>query len=91
MQKAGRRHAGQAGGKDHRVLLCFSCNQEIKRRLLPGSKAMVNLDSVLESRDISLPTKVTLVKVMVFPVVVFGCESWTIKKAEHGRTDAFEL
>ena len=54
-------------------------------------KAMVNLDSVLESRDISLPTKVTLVKVMVFPVVVFGCESWTIKKAEHGRTDAFEL
>ena len=68
-----------------------NCSHEIKRRLLPGSKAMVNLDSVLESRDISLPTKVTLVKVMVFPVVVFGCESWTIKKAEHGRTDAFEL
>ena len=76
---------------DSKITVDGNCSHEIKRRLLPGSKAMVNLDSVLESRDISLPTKVTLVKVMVFPVVVFGCESWTIKKAEHGRTDAFEL
>ena len=60
-----------------------NCSHEIKKLLLPGSKAMVNLDRVLESRDISLPTKVTLVKVMVFPVVVYGCESWSIKKAEH--------
>ena len=67
------------------------CSHEIKKLLLPGSKAMVNLDRVLESRDISLPTKVTLVKVTVFPVVVYGCESWSINKAEQWRTDAFEL
>ena len=59
------------------------CSHEIKRRLLLGKKAMTNLDSILKSRDISLPTKVCLVKDMVFPVVVYGCESWTIKKAEH--------
>ena len=64
---------------------------EIKRRLLLGRKAMTNLDSILKSRDVALPTKVRLVKAMVFPVVMHGCESWTIKKAEHQRTDAFEL
>ena len=64
---------------------------DIKRCLLLGRKAMSNLDSILKSRDITLPTKVHLVKAMVFPVVMCGCESWTIKKAEHGRTDAFEL
>ena len=64
---------------------------EIKRRLLLGRKVMTNLDSVLNSRDITLPTKVHLVKPMVFPVVMYGCESWTVKKAEHQRIDAFEL
>ena len=59
------------------------CSHEIKRCLLPGRKAMTNLDSILRSRDITLPTKVRLVKAMVFPVVMYGCESWTIKKAEH--------
>ena len=68
-----------------------SCSHEMKRRLLLGGKAMTNLDSVLKSRDITLPTKVRLVKVMVFPVVMYGCESWTIKKTEHLRIDAFEL
>ena len=67
------------------------CSQEIKSRLLLGRKAMTNLDSILESRDITLLTKVCLVKAMVFPVVVFGCESWTIKEAERQRIDAFEL
>ena len=67
------------------------CSLEIKRRLLLGRKAMTNLDSILKSRDISLPTKVCIVKAMVFPVVMYGCESWTLKKAEHQRTDAFEL
>ena len=67
------------------------CSHEIKRRLLFGRKVMTNLDSILKSRDITLPTKVHLVKVMVFPVVISGCESWTIKKAECGRIDAFEL
>ena len=67
------------------------CSHEIKRRLLLGRKAMTNLDSILKSRDITLPTKVHLVKVMVLPVVMYGCESWTIKKAEHLRIDAFEL
>ena len=67
------------------------CSHEIKRRLLLGRKALTNLDSVLKSRDIPLPTKVRLVKAMVFPVVMYGCESWTIKKAECWRTDAFEL
>ena len=67
------------------------CSHEIKRRLLLGRKVMTNLDSILKSRDITLPTKVCLVKAMVFPVVMYGCESWTIKKAEHQRIDAFEL
>ena len=67
------------------------CSHEIKRHLILGRKAMANLDSILQSRDITLPTKVHLVKAMVFPVVVYGCERWTIKKAEHQRTDAFEL
>ena len=67
------------------------CSHEIKRRLLLGRKVMTNLDSILKSRDITLPTKVHLVKAMVFPVVMHVCESWTIKKAEHQRIDAFEL
>ena len=67
------------------------CSYEIKRHLLLGRKAMVNLDSILKSRDITLPTKVRLVKAMIFPVVMYGCESWTIKKAECGRIDVFEL
>ena len=67
------------------------CSHEIKRRLLLGRKAKTNLDNVLKSRDITLPTKVHLVKAMVFPLVVYGCESQTIKKAEHRRIDAFEL
>ena len=67
------------------------CSHEIKRHLLLRRKAMTNLDSILKSRDVTLPTKVRLVKSMVFPVVMYGCESWTIKKAEHRRTDAFEL
>ena len=67
------------------------CNHEIKRHLLFGRKSMTNLDSILKSRDITLSTKVRLVKVMVFPVVMYGCESWTIKKAEHQRIDVFEL
>ena len=66
-------------------------SHEIKICLLLGRKAMTNLDSILKSRDITLPTKVRLVKAMVFPVVMYGCESWTIKKAERRRTDAFEL
>ena len=67
------------------------CSLEIKRRLLLGRKVMTNLDSILKSRDITLPTKVNLVKAMVFPVVMYGCESWTIKKAERRRIDGFEL
>ena len=67
------------------------CSHEIKRLLLLGRKAMTNLDSMLKSRDITLPTKVRLVKAMVFPIVLYGCESWTIKKAECQRIDAFEL
>ena len=67
------------------------CSHEIKRHLLLGRKFMINLDSILKSRDITLPTKVCLIKAMVFPVAMYGCESWTIKKAEHQRIDAFEL
>ena len=67
------------------------CSHEIKRRLLLGRTVMTNLDSILKSRDITLPTKVRLVKAMVFPVVMYGCESWTVKKVEHRRIDAFEL
>ena len=67
------------------------CSHEIKRHLLLGRKAMTNLDSILESRDVTLPTKVHLVKAMVFPIVMYGYEGWTTKKAEHQRIDAFEL
>ena len=78
------------------VLISFleiyrDCSHEIKRRLLPGRKAMTNLDSIFKSRDITLPTKVCLFKAIVFPVVMYGCESWTVKKAERQRIDAFEL
>ena len=67
------------------------CSHEIKRHLLLGRKVMTNLDSILKSRDITLPRKVRLVKVMVFPVVMYGCESWTVRKTEHQNIDAFEL
>ena len=67
------------------------CSHEIKRHLLPGRKVMTNLDSILKSRDITLPTKFHLIKAMVFPVVMYGCENWSIKKAECCRIDAFEL
>ena len=67
------------------------CSHEIKRRLLLGGTVMTNLDSILKSRDITLPTMICLVKAMIFPVVMYGCESWTVKKAERQRTDAFEL
>ena len=67
------------------------CSHEIKRRLLPGRKVMTNLGSIFKSRDVTLPTKVRLVKAMVFPVVMNGCESWTVKKAENRKIDAFEL
>ena len=72
-----------------RVTKDGDCGHEIKRRLLLGRKAMTNLDSILKSRDMTLPTKVSIVKAMVFPVVMYGCVSWTIKKAERQRTDAF--
>ena len=68
-----------------------NCSHEIKRHLFFGRKVMINLDSIFKSRDITLPTKVHLVKAMVFPVVMYGCESWTVKKTEHRRIDAFEL
>ena len=74
-----------------KIIVDGDCSHEIKRRLLLGRKAMTNLDHVLKSRDITLPTKVCIVEAMVFPVVIYGCESWTIKKAECQRLDAFEL
>ena len=74
-----------------KITAAGDCSHEIKRRLLLGRKVMTNLDSILKSRDITLPTKVHLVKAMVFPVIMYGCESWTVKKAEHRRIDAFEL
>ena len=76
---------------DSRITVDNECSHEIKRHLLLGRKAMTNLDSILKSRDITLPTKFPLVKAMIFLVVMYGCESWTIKKAEHRRIDAFEL
>ena len=79
------------GGGGSKITADGDCSHEIKRRLLLGRKVMTNLDSILKSRDITLPTKVHLVKDMVFPVVMYGCESWTINKAEHQRIDAFEL
>ena len=74
-----------------KIIADGDCSHEIKRRLLLGRKAITNLDNILKSRDITLPTKVCLVKALVFPIVVYGCESWTIKKAKHRRTDASEL
>ena len=76
---------------DSKITADGDCSHEIKRCLLFGRKFMTNLDSLLKSRDVTLPTKVCLVKAMVFPVVMYGCESWTIKKAEHRRIDAFEV
>ena len=76
---------------DSKITADGDCSHENKRRLLLGRKVMTNLDSIFKSRDITLPTKVHLVKAMVFPVVMYGCESWTIKKAERQRIDAFEL
>ena len=80
---------GAGGGS--KITADGDCGHEIKRRLLLGRKVMSNLDSILKSRDITLPRNVHLVKAMVFPVVMYGCESWTMKKAEHQRIDAFEL
>ena len=77
--------------RDSKTTANGDCSHEIKKHLLFGRKVMTNLDSILKSRDITLPTKVHLVKAMVFPVVMYGCESWTIKKAEHRRIDAFEV
>ena len=74
-----------------KIIADGDCSHEIKRHLLLGRKVMTNLDSIVKSRDITLPTKVRLVKAMVFPVVMYGCESWTVKKAECRRIDAFEL
>ena len=76
---------------DSKITADGDCHHEIKRRLLLGRKVMTNLDSILKSRDVTLPTKVHIVKAIVFPVVMYGCESWTIKKAERQRIDAFEL
>ena len=78
-------------GGGSRITADGDCSHEIKRRLLLGRKVMTNLDSILKSRDITFPTKVCIVKAMVFPVVTYGCESWTLKKAEHQKIDAFEL
>ena len=88
---------GNSGNSDRlyfggsRITTDHDCSHEIKRRLLLGRKDMANLDNILKSRDITLSTKVHLVKAMVFPIVMYGCESWTLKKAEHLRIDAFEL
>ena len=76
---------------DFKITTDGDCSHKIKRLLLLGRKAMINLDSVLKNRGITLPIKVHIVKAMVFPVVMYGCESWTIKRAEHQRIDAFEL
>ena len=88
---------GKSGSSDRfyflrlQITVDGECIHEIKRHLLLGRKTMTNLDTVLKSRDITLPTKVCIVKAMVFPVVMYGCESWTITKAEYQRIDAFEL
>ena len=74
-----------------KIIMDVDCSHEIKRNLLLGKKAMINLDSVLKSRDITLQTKVHILKAMVFLVIMYGCESWTLKKAEHQRIDTFEL
>ena len=75
----------------YKIIAAGDCSYEVKRCLLLGRKVMTNIDSILKSRDITFPTKVHLVKAMVFPVVMYGCESWTVKKPEHQRIDAFEL
>ena len=77
--------------RDSKITADGDCSHKIKRRLLLGRKVMTNLDSILQSREITLPTKVRLVKAMVFPVVMYGCESWTIRKSEHQIIDSFEL
>ena len=82
---------GNSGNSGSQITADGDCNHEINRRLLLGRKVMTNLDSILKSRDITLSTKVHLVKAMVFPVVMYGCESWTVKKVEHRRIDAFDL
>ena len=74
-----------------KIIVDGDCSHKIKRRLLLGRKAMTNLDGILKSRDITLQTKVHIIKAMVFPVVIYGCESWTLKKAEHQKPDAFKL
>ena len=74
-----------------KITAAGNCSHQIKRRLLTGRKSVTNLDSILKSRDITLPTKVSLVKAMVFPVIMYGCENWIVKKAECQRIDAFEL
>ena len=79
------------GGGRSKITADGDCRHEIKRRLLFGRKVMTNLDSILKNRDINLQTKVHLIKAMVFPVVMYGCENWTVRKAEQQRTDAFEL
>ena len=94
LSKARNQEGHQGLGRKLQDLRCLKsgsdCSHEIKRRLLLGRKVMTNLHSILKSRDITLPTKVCLVKAMVFPVVMYGCKSWTVKKAECRRTDAFE-
>ena len=85
-----RLYLGRGWGGGSKINTDGDCSHEIKRFLLLGRKVMTNLDSIFKSRDVTLPTKVHLVKAMVFPVVMYGCESWTIKKAEHQRIDAFE-
>ena len=85
------RNSGRLYFGGSKITVDGDCSHEMKRRLLLARKVMTSLDSILKSKDITLPTKVSLVKAMVFPVIMYGCESWTIKKAEHRRTDAVEL
>ena len=94
LAKVGKRHSPlkkKKKKKEIKTCIIFRPSNEIKGRLLLGRKVMTNLDSILKSRDITLSTKVRLIKAMVFPVVMYGCESWTVKKDEHRRIDAFEL
>ena len=90
MGKQGKQWLTLFGGRGSKITADCECSHEIKGRVLLGRKVMTNLDSILESRDIALSTKVHLVKAMVFPVVMYRCESWIIKKAEHRRIDAFK-
>ena len=91
MGKQGKQWLTLFGGGASKITADGDCSYEIKRCLLLGRKVMTNIDSILKSRDITLSTNVCLVKAMVFPIVMYGCESWTIKKAEHQRIVAFEL